>query len=180
MEKQTQDLLAILKELNVNLIADTAGLNTVINIPDLKRNINNISSKKDTVIFFDTQSYNSNTFTDNVIKFIRDFKDITFKDFSVMFSLDNNNITQESNFFNSFKEKVIKQLSETEVYYCNDLEAFQTIFANFYDDKSQVKPTILSFKYNEKETSSFIDIETLNALNVRNISKIFLNLANLK
>lgn len=182
MEKQTQDLIEQLRNLNVKIIENISDFNKVINVTDLKKSVNTLENKKDTIIFFDSQSYNENTFTDYIIKFLTEFKNITFSEFSKMFSLDNNDTKKESTFYNSFKEKVINQTELTDIYYCNDLKTYQEIFEKFYskkEEKEKINTTVLSFKYNEKESSSFIDFETFSPLNTKNIAKIFLNLSNL-
>ena len=167
-------LVQELKDLKVQTITTVDEMSTVVKRIQLSDKPE-IVTNEDSIIFFDTASYNSNYITDLIIEYLKKYADFNYKDFTTLLKFNNTNISQELELMNEIKSKLKIQTPNTKFYYCDSEDVYNYLFDNMYvkNSENNLKPVILTIKAKTyiKQKEIFIDIENLYPFNLKTIMK---------
>lgn len=168
----------LLTEHKVELIKSIEDIKKLFEPESLnKGDIPKINTEYDSMIFFDTSSYNSNYLAELIIKYLNNYRNISFRDISNFFNFSNKNIVLEMEWSNNIREKIINQTNKTKFYYCQDDNIYAQLFEKYLntklnrisdgDNKLQI-PLFLTIKGNSE---ILIDFENISTLGYKNIVK---------
>lgn len=176
-----EEQLKLMQTNGITILKTIEEIDAIFSIKSLSSNNPIIKTNDDVLIFFDTAEHNNSYISDLLTEYITTYNKLNFSSISKLLKLDNKNLSQEIDFVNDIKSKVITQTSLTKLYFCENEKIYIEIFEEYIKKRfansnleNKLLPIILTLKgnpSNEKPKDIFIDVETLSPLNYNVIMK---------
>lgn len=176
-----EEQLKLMQSNGITILKTIEEIDAIFSIKSLSSNNPIIKTNDDVLIFFDTAEHNNSYISDLLTEYITTYNKLNFSSISKLLKLDNKNLSQEIDFVNDIKSKVITQTSLTKLYFCENEKIYIEIFEEYIKKRfansnleNKLLPIILTLKgnpSNEKPKDIFIDVETLSPLNYNVIMK---------